>query len=58
MSDPIRDAQLVTEARRLERLLARRRKLVAKLDELDGEVHRSKKLLRDMTARDYTLDEG
>ena len=41
--------QLVTMARQLERLLARRRRLVKHLTEIDGEIREIKKLLRDMT---------
>ena len=49
--DPTRDKQLVTVAREVERLLARRRKRVKALAEVDEEL---RKMLRDLTAPDPT----
>jgi len=46
--------ELVLRARALERLLARRRRAMKQLADLDVEVRMAKKLLRDLTEPDST----
>ena len=51
-TDPQRDAQLVKLARHLERVMGRRRKLLAQLEVLDADIRTTRNLIRSMTSAD------
>jgi hypothetical protein len=52
MTDTVTKLELVKQARALERLLVRRRRVVKTLTALDDEIRTARKLLRDLTAPD------
>lgn len=51
-TDVMTKQELVKQARSLERMLARRRKIVAALTALDDQVRHARHLIRDLTAPD------
>lgn len=51
-TDTITKLELVKQARALERLLGRRRRVVKTLTALDEEIRTARKLLRDLTTPD------
>jgi hypothetical protein len=55
----IRAKGLVTQARLLERLLARRRRLVKQVRDLDNRIRTARRFLRDLTmATDEPINRG
>jgi hypothetical protein len=52
VNDTVQKLEIVKQARALERLMGRRRKVVRTLTLLDDEIRTARKLLRDLTAPD------